>query len=395
MLSQRASDIVPDLNTPWRFAPRATYSAAHPEGLISSATAENTLVVQHLEAFTDNISFPPGIYEYRFSTGGGTLPSHLARHVNDHFKPFQPVNTEEVQITASATAAHDLIAWAIGDPGDAILLCKPIYGRLEVDFGNKAGIKVVYADTTIHGLFEPSVVQKCEKALRKEVRALFVVNPPNPTGRCYPPETLVALMRFCNKHRIHFISDEVYAYSVHGSSALPRSTSALAIDTTDLIDPELLHVVYGLSKDFAAPGLRIGSIITRSDALRKAARSGERFMNPSGLSVCCRLGYAIRHPMVQVIHSQFAQHHQPGISTRHNAVNKHGYTVSRGQRWVLHHDRFVSFHRQQRSGRKYSIGTETSRPWRVSASERRACAKRLISAGIPKTPESWTKDCAE
>lgn len=269
----------------WRFAPRGTYSAEHPDGLVSFATAENTLVAQHLEAFTNNLAFPSGVFEYRFSTGGGTLLSHFARHVNENFKPFQPVTAEDVQITASATAAHDLIAWAVGDPGDSILLCKPIYGRLELDFGNKAGINVVYADTTMEDLFQPSVVHECEKAMCKEVRALFIVNPHNPTGRCYPPETLEALMRFCHKHRIHFISDEIYACSVHGSSELPEFTSALSIDTTDMIDPEFVHVVYGLSKDFAAPGLRIGSIITRSNALRKAVRSGQRFMNPSGLSV--------------------------------------------------------------------------------------------------------------
>lgn len=54
-------------------------------------------------------------------------------------------------------------------------------------------------------------------------------------------------MRFCQKHHIHFISDEVYAMSIYktpdNANAVPF-TSALAIDTTDLIDANLVHILY-------------------------------------------------------------------------------------------------------------------------------------------------------
>lgn len=295
ILSQRAGQVVTDLNAPWRFAPRGTYHpVTAPEGLVSFATAENNLVAQHLEIFTNKLTFPAGVFEYRFSTGGGpSLPSALASHLNQHLKPFRSLSAADIQITASATAAHDLIGWAAGDPGDGVLLSKPVYGRLELDFGNKAALKVVYADTTSENVFHEDVVHQYEEALQKaasanvNIRLMFITNPHNPLGRCYPRETLVALMKFCNHYRIHFVSDEVYACSLHTSnpSALPGFTSALAIDSTRLIDPELLHVTYGMSKDFAAPGLRLGAILTRSNAMHRAASSGMRFLNPSGLSV--------------------------------------------------------------------------------------------------------------
>ena len=58
-------------------------------------------------------------------------------------------------------------------------------------------------------------------------------------------------MRFCQKYRIHLISDEIYALSVwHNAEQpdAPRFTSVLSIDTTDIIDPGLVHVIWGMSK---------------------------------------------------------------------------------------------------------------------------------------------------
>jgi hypothetical protein len=67
-------------------------------------------------------------------------------------------------------------------------------------------------------------------------------------GRCYPRETLEGLMRFCNRHKIHLISDEIYALSVYNSDETHISfTSVLSINPSGIIDPNLVHVLYGMS----------------------------------------------------------------------------------------------------------------------------------------------------
>lgn len=93
-------------------------------------------------------------------------------------------------------------------------------------------------------------------------------------------------MQFCQKHRLHLLSDEIYACSVFNSDepATPF-TSILSIDSMNLIDPDLLHVTYGLSKDFGAAGLRLGAIITRSQPVLRAIEAAMRFHNPSGASL--------------------------------------------------------------------------------------------------------------
>lgn len=60
-------------------------------------------------------------------------------------------------------------------------------------------------------------------------------------------------MQFCETNKLHLISDEVYALSVHtpDDKDLPNFTSVLSFDPTGLIDPERLHVLYGMSKVLA------------------------------------------------------------------------------------------------------------------------------------------------
>ena len=58
-------------------------------------------------------------------------------------------------------------------------------------------------------------------------------------------------MEFCQRHKIHLISDEIYALSVWQNPEVPEAVtfeSVLSIDTTGIIDPGLVHVLWGMSK---------------------------------------------------------------------------------------------------------------------------------------------------
>ncbi len=83
-------------------------------------------------------------------------------------------------------------------------------------------------------------------------------------------------MQFCAKHNLHYLSDEIYATSVFKNDSYPDATpfkSVLSIAIEGVIDPNLVHVLYGAAKDFCANGLRLGAFHTRSDVLRKAVLS--------------------------------------------------------------------------------------------------------------------------
>lgn len=94
-------------------------------------------------------------------------------------------------------------------------------------------------------------------------------------------------MSLCQKHQIHFISDEVYALSVFetGEPNTVLFTSVLSINPTGLIDPNLVHVTYALSKDFGSPGLRIGALITKNKDLKNSLIATVRFHSTAGPSI--------------------------------------------------------------------------------------------------------------
>lgn len=58
-------------------------------------------------------------------------------------------------------------------------------------------------------------------------------------------------MKLCQKHKLHLLCDEIYALSVWKNPAVPNApefTSVLSIDTEGLIDKNLVHSMWGMSK---------------------------------------------------------------------------------------------------------------------------------------------------
>ena len=81
-----------------------------------------------------------------------------------------------------------MLALSFGDPGEGILVSSPMYGRFELDFGNTAGLEIVYADMGDTDPFSEDAVGNYQAALEKSakrgvnIKALLIVNPHNPLG---------------------------------------------------------------------------------------------------------------------------------------------------------------------------------------------------------------------
>lgn len=181
-----------------------------------------------------------------------------------------------------------MLGFNLAERGEGILVNRPVYGRFELDYGVEAGVEIVYADTATDEAFTPSSVAKYEQALIEaeergiKIRAVLLVNPHNPvgmhsllksglslsgltvliafkTGRCYPSDTLRHIARFCDRNNLHLISDEVYASCVFdsGDPDSVQFTSILSLDLHGLINPNLVHVLYGFSKVSQVPRILI------------------------------------------------------------------------------------------------------------------------------------------
>jgi alanine transaminase len=60
-----------------------------------------------------------------------------------------------------------------------------------------------------------------QEALKKgiRVRSLVVINPGNPTGAIFSPETIKKIISFCVNKRILIIADEVYRENIYKEGA--------------------------------------------------------------------------------------------------------------------------------------------------------------------------------
>ena len=93
----------------------------------------------------------------------------------------------------------------------------------------------------------------------KDIKAVQISSPSNPTGNVYSYENLKQLVEYCDDKGIYFISDEIYhglVYDKQEHTALEFSDKAIVIN--------------GFSKYFCLPGLRLGWIILPEELVRKA-----------------------------------------------------------------------------------------------------------------------------
>ncbi|KAF2006628.1 aminotransferase [Amniculicola lignicola CBS 123094] len=277
-------------NLIWSVIANLWHPELNPDGYISLGVAENDLMHDELSAF---INAKP-LADSRALTYGdgpsGSVPlrSAIASFLNEKLSPVKTLERDDLVVTNGVTSAIEQVAWALCDEGDGVLLGRPYYRAFIGDIQTRTGAKVVpvaFGDIDPCGIecvvkYEEALLESEKKGVN--IRVLMLCHPHNPLGRCYGKETLVALMKLCEKYKVHLISDEIYALSIFKNTTErletepPPFQSILSIDPTGIIDPSLVHVLWGTSKDFGANGIRIGVIISNN--------------NPDFLSACGSLG---------------------------------------------------------------------------------------------------------
>jgi aspartate/methionine/tyrosine aminotransferase len=112
-------------------------------------------------------------------------------------------------------------------------------------------------------LLETEILRRNEEGGR--VRGYIHCNPNNPLGVVYPRNLIMQLMEVCDKYKVHFFSDEIYALTLYDRRA--AFSSVLSIPVAELPDPDRTHQLWGLSKDFGLAGFRLGFIHTYNNNL--------------------------------------------------------------------------------------------------------------------------------
>ncbi|GFF73089.1 hypothetical protein IFM60648_03849 [Aspergillus lentulus] len=270
--------------------------SSNPDGVVNIGLAENTLMHQEMKEFMNSkmhVDSHALTYGDGFS-GSRKLKGALCHFLNRHFHPRVALSHSQLTITSGVSNAVECCAWALSDHGDYILIGRPYFNAFKPTFGIRAGVGLLEVKFGMTDPFSLDAVREYEKTYEEarsrgiRVKALLLCSPHNPLGRCYSEDVLREYMKFCNKHKLHLISDEIYALSVWENKDLPGAPifkSVLSMDIDNIMDPSMVHVVWGLSKDFGATGLRIGCLISQSNMSLLEAADGISLYNfPSSLA---------------------------------------------------------------------------------------------------------------
>lgn len=209
-----------------------------------------------IDAIIDNQSHytpNPGIMELRKAT---------ADYYNEKYN--LKYSASQVITTIGATEAISVVLQTILNPGDTVIVPTPVFPIYmpitEINNGN-----YITVDTSADGFV--LTAEKLEKVLadnkEKNIKALVLVYPSNPTGVTYSRQQLEELAAVVRKAGIWVLCDEVYAELTYNG----QHTSIAEFL------PEQALLVSGLSKSHAMTGWRIGYLLGPDDFIEQAVKA--------------------------------------------------------------------------------------------------------------------------
>ncbi|KAF8412191.1 hypothetical protein HHK36_000151 [Tetracentron sinense] len=188
---------------------------------------------------------------------------------------------DRIVMSGGATGAHELISFCLADPGDAFLVPTPYYPGFDRDLRWRTGVQllpVICESSNDFKITKAALEAAYEKAQEAniKVKGLLITNPSNPLGTTLDRETLKSLVSFINEKSIHLICDEIYAATVFSQPKF-ISISEIILEEDMECNPNLIHIVYSLSKDMGFPGFRVGIVYSYNDEVVKIARKMSSF----------------------------------------------------------------------------------------------------------------------
>lgn len=181
---------------------------------------------------------------------------------------------EQIHLTASTSEAYAWILKLLCNPGDNIVMPTPSYPLISFLCCMENVDTRDYALRYDSGRWTVDF-ETLERIVDERTRAIFCVNPNNPTGSVFSPEERKRLEAFARERDLPLVVDEVFLEYM--------SAPAESFATTD---SGLAFVLGGLSKTAALPQIKAGWILTcGEEKLRNAALGRLDFIADTFLSV--------------------------------------------------------------------------------------------------------------
>uniref|UniRef100_A0A8C1H530 Aminotransferase class I/classII large domain-containing protein n=1 Tax=Cyprinus carpio carpio TaxID=630221 RepID=A0A8C1H530_CYPCA len=214
----------------------------------------------------DMLQIEPAFLQYPDWKGHSFLREEVAKFLSHYCRSPKPLKPKNVSVFLLIQHQY------------AILIPSPFYGVITEDVGLYSSVKLhhvpLYSQVPTGSDVRPFqlTVEKLENSLKEakkeglNIKALILLNPHNPLGEVYSSEEMISFLEFAKMHKLHVIVDEIYMLSVFNET--DTFHSVLSLD--GLPDPQRTHIMWGVSKDFAMAGMRVGMVYSENRDLVQA-----------------------------------------------------------------------------------------------------------------------------
>ncbi len=154
---------------------------------------------------------------------------------------------------------------ALTDPGDAVLICQPVYYPFAKVITENNRRLIVSELLFNNGRYEIDFTDLEEKIVKSSVKLFLICSPHNPVGRVWTKEELKHIGEICLRHDVIVISDEIHSDFIFEGRHTPIASLSkeLADRTITCTSP---------TKTFNLAGLQAANIIISNDNLRSKVR---------------------------------------------------------------------------------------------------------------------------
>ena len=172
------------------------------------------------------------------------------------------IKADDIIITAGGSEAVLFAFMSTLNPGDEIIIPEPAYANY-MAFAISAGARIRTLTTTIDQGFALPRVEKFEELINERTKAIMICNPNNPTGYLYTRREMNQIRDLVKKYDLYLFSDEVYREYIYTGSPYISAMHLRGIEQNTLL-------IDSVSKRYSECGIRIGALITKNEAVRKA-----------------------------------------------------------------------------------------------------------------------------
>jgi len=165
-------------------------------------------------------------------------------------------SVQDVFVTSGVSETVDLCLAALLNPGENVLTPSPDYPLYSAVVA-KLGLELNTYDLNEDDAWQPDLLDLNRK-ISSKTRAIVLINPNNPTGAVCSQRMLESVAELARRHNLVVFADEIYDKLMLDDDE-HLSIAALA--------PDVPVVTFGgLSKNYLAPGWRIGWGIVSGEA---------------------------------------------------------------------------------------------------------------------------------